>query len=145
MATSYNPYYSGGWQSGEEGGTPITPDSLNHMDDGIAGAYDYTQQSTADKAISLHINGSTWSDLWTALSTIPTAKTGVAYILGTAVSLITGGQFSSACDGIIARYTAGTGFNFLLVQQSTGKLINTVVTFDSAHTSATVGNVKVFE
>ena len=47
MATSYNPYYSGGWQSGEEGGTPITPDALNHMDDGIAGAYAYTQQSTA--------------------------------------------------------------------------------------------------
>jgi hypothetical protein len=40
MATSYNPYYSGGWQSGEEGGTPITPDALNHMDEGIAGAYD---------------------------------------------------------------------------------------------------------
>ena len=35
MATSYNPYYSGGWQSGEEGGTPITPDALNHMDQGI--------------------------------------------------------------------------------------------------------------
>ena len=32
---AYTPYYSGGWQSGEEGGTPITPDALNHMDDGI--------------------------------------------------------------------------------------------------------------
>ena len=35
---AYTPYYSGGWQSGEEGGTPITPAALNHMDDGIAGA-----------------------------------------------------------------------------------------------------------
>lgn len=32
---AYTPYYSGGWQSGEEGGTPITPDALNHMEEGI--------------------------------------------------------------------------------------------------------------
>jgi hypothetical protein len=36
---AYTPYYSGGWQSGEEGNTPITPDALNHMDTGISGAY----------------------------------------------------------------------------------------------------------
>lgn len=36
---AYTPYYSGGWQTGEEGGTPITPAALNHMDDGIAGAH----------------------------------------------------------------------------------------------------------
>lgn len=35
---AYTPYYSGGWQSGEEGGTPITPAALNHMEDGIAAA-----------------------------------------------------------------------------------------------------------
>lgn len=39
---AFTPYYPGGWQSGEDGGTPITPAALNHMDDGIAGAYDYT-------------------------------------------------------------------------------------------------------
>lgn len=32
---SYEPYYSGGWQSGESGGTPITPEALNHMEEGI--------------------------------------------------------------------------------------------------------------
>ena len=32
---AYTPYYSGGWQSGEEGGTPITPAALNHIDNGI--------------------------------------------------------------------------------------------------------------
>lgn len=32
---AYTPYYSGGWQSGEEGGTPITPAALNHMEAGI--------------------------------------------------------------------------------------------------------------
>ena len=32
---SYSKYYSGGWQSGETGNTPITPDALNHIEDGI--------------------------------------------------------------------------------------------------------------
>jgi|GEM_PF-6441409 len=32
---SYSPYYPGGWQTGETGGTPITPAALNHIDSGI--------------------------------------------------------------------------------------------------------------
>lgn len=35
---SYNPYYLGGWQSGEVGGTPITPEALNNMEAGIENA-----------------------------------------------------------------------------------------------------------
>ena len=35
---AYSPYYNGGWKSGEVGGTPITPEALNHMDDGIQAA-----------------------------------------------------------------------------------------------------------
>jgi hypothetical protein len=35
---AYTPYYSGGWQSGEEGGTPITPAALNNMETGIQSA-----------------------------------------------------------------------------------------------------------
>lgn len=34
---AYTPYYAGGWQSDEEGDTPVTPAALNHMDEGIAG------------------------------------------------------------------------------------------------------------
>lgn len=33
---AYTPYYPGGWQSGEQGGTPITPAALNNMENGIA-------------------------------------------------------------------------------------------------------------
>lgn len=33
---SYTPYYPNGWQTGESGGTPITPAALNHIDDGIS-------------------------------------------------------------------------------------------------------------
>lgn len=32
---SYDRYYENGWQSGESGGTPITPEALNHMEKGI--------------------------------------------------------------------------------------------------------------
>lgn len=32
---SYEKYYPGGWQSGESGGTPITPEALNHIENGI--------------------------------------------------------------------------------------------------------------
>lgn len=34
----YEKYYQDGWKSGETGGTPITPEALNHMEEGIAGA-----------------------------------------------------------------------------------------------------------
>ena len=35
---AYTPYYSVGWQSGEQGGTPITPAALNNMEAGIGTA-----------------------------------------------------------------------------------------------------------
>ena len=35
---SYEKAYEGGFRSGEAGGTPITPESLNHMEEGIAAA-----------------------------------------------------------------------------------------------------------
>ena len=35
---AYTPYYSEGWKSGEEGGTPITPAALNNMEAGIEAA-----------------------------------------------------------------------------------------------------------
>jgi len=35
---AYTPYYNNGWQSGEEGNTPITPDALNHIEEGLVGA-----------------------------------------------------------------------------------------------------------
>lgn len=35
---SYEKFYPNGWQSGPTGGTPITPEALNHMEQGIADA-----------------------------------------------------------------------------------------------------------
>lgn len=36
---SYEKFYPGGWQSGESGGTPITPEALNHIENGINQTY----------------------------------------------------------------------------------------------------------
>lgn len=35
---SYDKYYPNGWQSGEAGGTAITPEALDHIEKGVAGA-----------------------------------------------------------------------------------------------------------
>jgi hypothetical protein len=47
----YEKYYSGGWKSGEAGGTPITPEALNHMENGILNSapagYGYGGQALA--------------------------------------------------------------------------------------------------
>lgn len=39
MSNEYSPYYEGGWQSGESGGTPITPEALNHWDTSMEELY----------------------------------------------------------------------------------------------------------
>ena len=39
---AYTPYYTNGWQAGEEGATPITPDALNYMERGIQAALPQT-------------------------------------------------------------------------------------------------------
>lgn len=36
---SYEKFYPNGWQSGESGGTPITPEALEHIEKGIVDAY----------------------------------------------------------------------------------------------------------
>lgn len=58
---SYKPNYQGGWKSGESGGTPITPEALNHMEDGIEHANENVLPApqTADNATFLR-NDNTW-------------------------------------------------------------------------------------
>ena len=148
MATNYNPYYSGGWQSGEEGGTPITPDALNHMDDGIADAYDYIQQSTADKAKKIFFNVATWADIYSKLSSLGAGET-APMLVGTAVvSLLTNGAVPSAgLTGTVGatnpsagRYTffaAHYGCNFSCMWEING--------LTSASATPTVINFKKIE
>lgn len=46
----YEKYYPGGWQSGEAGGTPITPEALNHMEEGIESAAENIDTHKNDKS-----------------------------------------------------------------------------------------------
>lgn len=59
---SYKKYYEGGWRSGETGGTPITPEALNHMEQGIS---DAAPMEYAKKVAAPHnlFDNSDWSDL----------------------------------------------------------------------------------
>lgn len=58
---SYEKYYQGGWKSGETGGTPITPEALNHMEEGIEESNKnlLPNPQTADNATFLR-NDNTW-------------------------------------------------------------------------------------
>lgn len=58
---SYQKYYPNGWQSGEAGGTPITPEALSHIENGIlnsapagyvSGDYDIRNYASLDALIS---------------------------------------------------------------------------------------------
>jgi hypothetical protein len=92
---AYTPYYTGGWQSGEEGGTPITPDALNHMEEGIEDANDLdatpTQGSTKpvqSGGVYNAIEQSTASMplIYKPTGTITTSNIG-AFALNTGISL----------------------------------------------------------
>lgn len=52
----YTPYYSGGWQTGEEGGTPITPAALNNMEDGIEGSLQKSGGTMTGNLAIPHLN-----------------------------------------------------------------------------------------
>jgi hypothetical protein len=58
---SYKPNYTDGWKSGVSGGTPITPEALNHMESGIETANEHLlpEPQTADNATFLR-NDDTW-------------------------------------------------------------------------------------
>lgn len=114
---AFTPYYPGGWQSGEEGGTPITPDALNHYDDAFNDVYDDMQQSTADKALSIVIgsNRTTWADVYENLDKLPTYRAAVFHCDSTPARIISNNNSAisgSSLRGVIARGATGE-FRFM--------------------------------
>lgn len=82
---SYKPYYTNGWKSGEAGGTPITPEALNHMEQGIEQAYSdlaakshgnhVPETQTASGKVFLR-NDNTWQTVTPAnIGAVPTTRT----------------------------------------------------------------------
>ena len=64
MQMSYTPFYNGGWQSGENGGTPITPAALNHIDQGII--KHETDKSNPHGVTPAQIGAAPAGSVWTA-------------------------------------------------------------------------------
>lgn len=79
----YEKYYPGGWQSGEAGGTPITPEALNHMEAGIENAVPTSRtvngkELTEDITLSASDVGAAASSHNQSASTITSGTLGVA-------------------------------------------------------------------
>ena len=59
---SFGRFYPGGYKAGSTGGTPITPEALNHLEDGIIqleSAQESTQQKT--KCVVVQLDAGNWS------------------------------------------------------------------------------------
>lgn len=102
---SYEKYYPGGWKSGETGGTPITPEALNHMEDGIETANEnlLPAPQNVDDATFLR-NDNTWQKVTPAnIGAVPTSRTVNGKALSSNVTLtasdITSGTFGVARGG----------------------------------------------
>lgn len=73
---AYTPYYSGGWQSGETGGTPITPAALNNIESGISAAIRGTGSISNDTLGSYKNTTTDWENTGITI----TVPQGHAYI-----------------------------------------------------------------
>jgi hypothetical protein len=147
---AFTPYYSGGWQSGEEGGTPITPDALNHYDDYLETTYTQTEtdaaiaQSTADEAKSYDVTGTTWADVYSTLSKLAAGRPAVVSIAGGAASLMTGSKTAFACTGIAKVVTSGV-YEFMVMSNISQYIYTWRITgLTSASSTPTISTVYRF-
>lgn len=97
---AYTPYYPGGWQSGEEGGTPITPAALNHIENGIA---NLTPDDIGAPG-SLNITSTdTLATIIAKLEALEVYEQASFYAEASGASILTGGKVTSSYKGIMAR------------------------------------------
>lgn len=101
---SYKPYYENGWKSGEEGGTPITPEALNHMEEGIEQAY----EDLAAKSHGNHVPATQTANSATFLRNDNTWQTVTPANIGAAASSHNHAA-SNITSGTLAVARGGTG------------------------------------
>lgn len=97
---AYTPYYPGGWQSGEEGGTPITPAALNHIENGIANLA--PDDIGAPKSLYI-TNTDTVATIVAKLEAFGVYEQGTFYAEATGASLLTGGKVTASYKGVMSR------------------------------------------
>lgn len=144
---AYTPYYSGGWQSGEEGNTPITPAALNNMEQGITDAnalgdpvtvaHGGTGGASASVArtnlqastdICLDSSDNTVSEIYTKLSRIPTYHTATIYISTSSVKILSNNKITSISKGIVTRHSDNT-YDFMVCAVLSGNNLAYIFTW----------------
>ena len=129
---AYTPYYPSGWQSGEEGGTPITPEALNNMEAGIGAANAIGDPVTvahggtgsnvpsgarSNLGIYLNLTSSTASVLYTALNDMSVGETICAVLGRYATPVLIADAIDALLMGTILRVSS-TEFRFSMSNQS---------------------------
>lgn len=103
---SYERYYPNGWQSGQSGGTPMTPEALNHMEQGIA-ALDDELNAMKDYVIANGTSG-VWS-YWKFKSGLCIAMGTPTVSWSTQSTVISGQNRSTAAIDLTGIFTTVMG------------------------------------
>lgn len=127
---AYTPYYSGGWQNNEEGGTPINAAALNHMESGISTAVERTGDTMTGNLI---IQG----DIYPSLRLKPTRND------NTMVGIVEGSYTGTAALSIYED-SSGTNRRMIQVQSASAasSLDNAIMLRDGVN--GTITNYRVF-
>lgn len=127
---AYTPYYSGGWQNNEEGGTPINAAALNHMESGISTAVERTGDTMTGNLI---IQG----DIYPSVRLKPTRND------NTMVGIVEGSYTGTAALSI---YEDANGTNRRMIQvqsaNAASSLDNAIMLRDGVN--GTITNYRVF-
>lgn len=146
---AFTPYYPGGWQSGEEGGTPITPAALNNYDDYLETTYTQAEtnvaisQAIADKALSIILgnNRNTWDAVYENLDKLPTYHAAVFHCDPNPAKVISNNNSAigpSSLRGVVARGATGE-FKFMCMAVTGATLFAWSIT--NADTTPTFGSI----
>lgn len=136
---AYTPYYSGGWQSGQEGGTPITPAALNNMENGITNA----SQMNDKKSYQFTFDGSTWASVYALVKDMPVYTVATFFATSTGASHISGSKITATLKGIVANNGDGV-YDFFAFAGLGPYAYGWRVTTLTGSTAGTVGTVYRF-
>jgi len=106
---AFTPYYPGGWQSGEEGGTPITPAALNHYDDYLETTYTQTETDAAIAQSTANIGTVYNQSITTSVTFTGSTKEVCALTLPPGIYVVTG---DVRFDGSVANGRQGATLTY---------------------------------
>lgn len=120
---AFTPYYPGGWQSGEDGGTPITPDALNHYDNYLETTYTQTETDAAiAQSTTEALDGVKFVSVFLAANTPKTIT-----VSNSARCMVFFVSSYNACCGeaALAHYSSGHSDGPIWFREATNITINT--------------------